>query len=141
MAAKAATKPAGQHTSRVLLIGVKPESVDYSDPDLPPGVDEAKVAAGIEATLADMRKRGWEAVFCPIATDGSADGTIAEALERPWDCVVIGGGVRLPSANLLLFERVVNAVHRGAAGTPIAFNTEPSDSADAVARWLGKRAN
>ena len=140
MAAKAATKPAakpeGQQATRALLIGVKAEAVDYSDPDLPPGVDEAKVAAGIEATLADMRKRGWEAVFCPIATDGSVEATIAEALEQPWDCVVIGGGVRLPSANLLLFERVVNAVHSGAAGTPIAFNTEPNDSADAVARWL-----
>ena len=126
---KTPTKPAGEQPPRVLLIGVKPEAVDYADPDLPPGLDEAKVAAGIEATLADMRGRGWEAVFCPIAADGDVEAAIAEALRQSWDCVVIGAGVRAPAANLLLFERVVNAVRGGAPGTPVAFNKEPTDSA------------
>ena len=137
MAAKEPVRKSEDRKRRVLLIGVKPEAVDYSDPELPPGVDEAKVAAGIEATLADMRKRGWEAEFCAIAADNSAAATIAEALQNSWDCVVIGAGVRLPAANLRLFETVVNAVHLAAAGTPIAFNTEPNDSAEAVARRLG----
>ena len=137
MVAKAqAAKPAEKRTPRVLLIGVKPEAVNYSDPDLPPGVDEEKVAAGIEATIADMRGRGWEAVFCAIAPDETAEATVAEALRQTWDCVVVGGGVRLPSANLLVFERVINAVNRNAPGTPVAFNKEPTDSANAVARWL-----
>ena len=140
MAARAAAEPAGQRAPRVLLIGVKREVVDYSDPDLPPCVDEEKVAGGIEATLADMRKRGWEAVFCPIATDDSAEATIAQALMQRWDCIVIGDGVQLPAANLLLFERVVNAVHDGAVGMPIVFNTEPTDSAEAVARWWNRPA-
>jgi hypothetical protein len=53
-----------------------------------------------------------------------------------WDCVVIGAGVRLPPQGLGLFEAVVNAVHRGAPASTIAFNTVPEDSADAAARWL-----
>ena len=122
--------------ARVLLIGIKPEVVDFSDPDLPPGITAEKIASGIEATLADMKARGWEAAFCAILADDSAEAKIASCLEQPWDCVVIGGGIRLPSRSLLLFERVVNAVGRGAPGTPIAFNTSPNDSADAAARWL-----
>jgi hypothetical protein len=36
----------------------------------------------------------------------------------------------------LLFETVVNAVHKFAPNTSIAFNTVPEDSADAAARWV-----
>ena len=43
-----------------------------------------------------------------------------------YDCVVIGGGLRLPPKSLGLFERVVNAVHKGAPGAKIAFNRIPS---------------
>lgn len=109
--------------TRVLLIGIKPEAVDFSDPDLPPGMGTEKIAAGIEATLADMTKRGWNAAFCSILTDDSAEATITDSLNEAWDCVVIGGGIRIPSRGLRLFERVINAVHLGAPGTPIAFNT------------------
>ena len=123
--------------TRVLLIGIKPEAVDFSDPDLPPGATAEKIAAGINAALSDMKARGWEGAFCSILPDDSAEATIAQSLAEHWDCIVIGGGVRIPSRGLPLFERVLNAVHRDAPGTPIAFNTTPDDTADAAARWLG----
>lgn len=122
--------------TRVLLIGIEPEAVDTADPDLPPETTAEKIAAGIDATLSDMEKRGWQGAFCSILPDDSAEATIAASLAEPWDCIVIGGGIRVPSRGLQLFERVVNAVRRGAPGTPIAFNTSPNDTADAAARWL-----
>ncbi len=121
---------------RVLLVGIKPEAVDVSDPDLPSGTTAEKIAAGIDAALADMKARGWEGAFCSILTDHSAEATIAASLAEHWDCVVIGGGIRIPSRGLRLFERVINAVHRGAPRTPIAFNTSPGDTGDAASRWL-----
>ena len=57
---------------------------------------------------------------------------------QPWDCIVVGGSVRIPSRGLLLFERVINAVHSGAPGTPITFNTSPAETGDAATRWLGR---
>ena len=122
--------------TRVLLIGIKPEAVDFSDPDLPAGFTAEKIAAGIDVALSDMKARGWEGAFCSILPDDSAEATIAASLAEKWDCIVIGGGIRVPSKGLLLFERVVNAVQRGAPKTPIAFNTSPSNTADAAARWL-----
>ena len=124
--------------TRVLLIGIEPKAVDTSDPDLPPGITQEKIATGIEKALADMRGRGWRAEFCSILPDDSAEAAIAASLAEGWDCIVIGGGIRLPAKGLLLFERVVNAVHRNAPGTPIAFNTNPENTADAAARWLAK---
>ena len=97
-----------------------------------------KIAAGIEATMKDMRDRGWETKFCAVMADSSAETTIAEALLERWDCIVIGGGIRIPSRGLLLFERVINGIHRGAPGTPIAYYTSPVDSGDAAARWIGR---
>lgn len=122
--------------TRVLLIGIDPDAIDGSDPDLPPGTTGEKIAAGIAATLSDMKSRGWDGGFCSILPNDSAEAAIAASLAEPWDCIVIGGGIRVPSSSLLLFERVINAVHRGAPGTPIAFNTSPDNSADAAARWL-----
>ena len=53
-----------------------------------------------------------------------------------YDCVVIGAGVRLPPNRLVLFEAVVNAIHRAAPQATIAFNTRPEDSVAAAARWI-----
>jgi ElaB/YqjD/DUF883 family membrane-anchored ribosome-binding protein len=125
--------------ARVLLVGQVPETVDFSDPALPPGMTSEKIRAGIDHTLADMRSRGWEADACEVRPDRTA----AEAVETmlraaEYDCIVIGAGVRLPPRSLGLFEAVLNAVHRAAPGATIAFNTRPEDSADAAARWLPK---
>ncbi len=49
---------------------------------------------------------------------------------------MVGAGVRLPPPSLLMFEAVINAVHKGAPDAAIAFNTRPEDTADAAARWL-----
>ena len=53
-----------------------------------------------------------------------------------YDCVVIGGGLRIPPKSLALFEMVVNAVHKAAPAATIAFNTRPKDTAEAAARQL-----
>jgi hypothetical protein len=50
--------------------------------------------------------------------------------------VVIGAGLRLPPNRLVLFEAVVNAIHRVAPQAAIAFNTRPDDSGAAAARWI-----
>jgi hypothetical protein len=50
--------------------------------------------------------------------------------------VLIGAGLRQPGERLLLFEKIINLIHRLAPGASICFNTAPADSADAVRRWI-----
>ena len=124
--------------SRILLLGLDPETVDYSDPALPPGMTAEKVRAGVAVALKGFTERGWESDVGYIRPDETAGPTIERQLRSAnYDCVVIGGGVRLPPRNLALFEVVINAVHKSAPGAAIAFNTVPQDSADAAARWVG----
>ena len=123
--------------TRILFVGQEPETVDFSDPALPPGFNAEKIHAGIAVALRQMTERGWHADLCLIRPDGTALATLERQLvTNVYDCVVIGGGIRIPPKSLLLFETLINAVHKAAPGAAIAFNTRPEDSADAAARWL-----
>jgi hypothetical protein len=48
--------------------------------------------------------------------------------------VVIGGGVRLDPAQTPVLEALVNTVIEAAPGTRVAFNTSPTDTAEAIGR-------
>ena len=123
--------------TRVLLVGYDPETVDFSDPALPPGMTVEKVHAGIAVAMKQFAERGWDADLGFIRPDATAGPALERQLaSKSYDCVVIGAGVRLPPRGLALFEIVINAIHKAAPGAAIAFNTRPDDSADAAARWL-----
>ena len=129
--------------TRVLLVGYDPETVDFSDPALPPGMTVEKVHAGIAVAMRQFAERGWEADLGFIRPDESAGPTVERLLAaKSYDCVIVGAGVRLPPKGLALFEAVINAIHKTAPGAAIAFNSRPDDSADAAGRWLaaGTRA-
>jgi hypothetical protein len=129
--------------TRILLLGYDPQTVDFSDPALPPGMTAEKVHAGIAVALKQFAEHGWESDLCFIRPDETAVPTVTRHLDStPYDCVVIGAGVRLPPRSLAIFEAVINAVRTAAPGAAIAFNTRPDDSAAAAARALalGSRA-
>jgi len=125
------------HVARVLFVGQKPETVDFSDPAIPPGFNAEKIHAGIAIAMSKMAERGWQADACMIPPDETGRLMLEEQLaNKTYDCVVIGAGIRLPPKGLALFETVVNAVRKAAPNATIAFNTRPEDTAEAAARWL-----
>jgi hypothetical protein len=108
------------------LVGYDPETVDFSNPALPPGMSAEKIRGGVSLALREMTDRGWEGDVCYILPDGTAGQTVERHLASAnYACVVIGAGVRLPPQNLAVFEAVVNAVHKAARAAMIAFNTRP----------------
>jgi hypothetical protein len=122
---------------RILFVGQKPETVDFSDPSLPPGFDAEKINAGIALGISKIEERGWQGDTCMITPDAAGNALLESALKSAvYDCVVIGGGLRLPPKSLALFETVVNIVHKAAPNAALAFNTRPEDTADAAARQL-----
>ncbi|MFJ2864740.1 hypothetical protein [Kitasatospora sp. NPDC087314] len=113
----------------VLVLGFDPHTV--------PGLDGDTLRAGLDAELARFADHGIDAAMTLIAPDASAEPAIVAALAgRPWDVVVIGGGIRKPEPALTFFEHVVNLVRRHAPQAAIAFNTSGADSVEAAQRWL-----
>jgi len=124
--------------TRILFIGQRPDTVDFADPALPPSFDAAKISAGIAIAVQSIEERGWQVDPCMITPDDAGLAQLDRQLRsQRYDCVVIGGGLRLPPKSLALFEQVVNAVHRAAPDAAIAFNTRPEDTAQAAARQIG----
>ena len=107
------------------------------DPYRVPGPwDPKPVADGIEVGRARFVEGGVGAEFCLVGLDGSHDveAVVTAALcAQPWECVVIGGGVRHDDE---LFEQVINLVRRHASNAAVAFNATPADTFDAAARWI-----
>jgi hypothetical protein len=123
--------------TRVLFVGQLPETVDYSDPALPPGLNVEKIQAGIDVAAAKIAERGWIGDICNIPPDDDGIATLEKQLaSATYECVVVGGGLRLPPKGLLMFEKVINTIHKAAPGAAIAFNTRPEDTAEAADRWV-----
>ena len=80
--------------TRILFVGQKPETVDFSDPALPPGFDAEKINAGIAVAVAKIGERGWQGDTCMITPDEAGRAMLEKTLKGvAYDCVVIGGGL------------------------------------------------
>lgn len=118
----------------VLIVGLDPKVVDYSRW---PGLSEEKITAAIGADEAKLKESGYRVRVCLVDRGETAETVLTQALEaRDYDCVMIGAGIRADANNFLLFEKAVNIVHRLAPPAFICFNTNPSDTADAIRRWI-----
>src|SRR6185369_16016374 len=87
----------------VLVIGLDPYRV-------PGPWDPKPVADAIEIGMTALADRGFNAEACLVGLDGSEDveARVTVALQaRPWDCVVVGGGIREPEEQLELFESII----------------------------------
>ncbi|MCR9219832.1 MAG: hypothetical protein NXI21_06365 [Alphaproteobacteria bacterium] len=118
----------------ILLIGLDPQVVDY---ERWPMLTPEKILGGLETDRRSLEGEGYRVALCLIDRGETAEQTVRAALaETPVDAVLIGAGVRKDDALFLLFERLINLLHAEAPGAKICFNTQPSDTAEAVRRWL-----
>jgi len=123
----------------VLVIGVQPALMDFSDPDYAayPGMNAAKVLAGLKASEGSLTDRGYDVQMCLTDFGETAEAVVRDQLEQKrFDCIVIGAGIRTIAGNFLLFEKLINVVHAHAPQAKLCFNTGPTDTVEAVQRWF-----
>ena len=123
----------------VLLVGLQPKLINFSEPDYAafPGLDASKVQSALDADVSSLNTLGYDAQLCLTDFGETAEVTVAAALEnKPYECVLIGAGVRTIGKNFFLFEKLINVVHQKAPQARICFNTKPNDSLAAVQRWV-----
>jgi hypothetical protein len=97
----------------------------------------AEVRQGLAAAQEKVVAAGHVLELCLLRGEPADLALIESALRgRPYDAIVVGAGMRLQAKHHLLFEKIVNIVHRAAPRAAICFNTTPADTADAVLRWI-----
>jgi hypothetical protein len=88
------------------------------------------IAIGLDPACVDL-------VSCLLNGDDAAEAITTQHLKsRRFDCVVIGAGLRDSKQQMLLFERVINTIHKQAPNAKICFNSTLADTAEAVQRWV-----
>jgi hypothetical protein len=118
----------------VVICGLAPEVVDY---DHYPGLTAERLMAALKTDADRLEALGYTVEFCLVSDVTAGDAQLANTLARgKCDCVLIGAGVREDPEHFLLFERLVNAAHQYAPDAKICFNTRPTDTTEAVRRWV-----
>ena len=121
----------------VLVVGLDPTLIDFSQPGYPPGMSIAKVLAGMKSSEDELTRLGYDVQTCLTDFGDTAVAVVQTQLKRKrFDCVLIGAGVRTNPSHLMLFEQLINVVHEHAPQAKLCFNQLPSDIAEAVKRWL-----
>ncbi len=123
--------------SNVLVIGLDPTLIDFSQPGYAPGMDATKGVAGLKSSEEELKGFGYSVQMCLIDFGETAEAVVRSRLQQEaFDCILIGAGVRANPSNLLLFEKLINVVHQHAPHAKLCFNTIPGDTAAAVKRWV-----
>ena len=118
---------------KVISIGLHPDVCDYS---LYPGLTKEKLVAGLQGQEKLLTEMGFDVKMLLVDLGETAEKVARDALQAErYDVVLLGAGIRLPPVYLLLFEKLVNAVHECAPQARICFNTQAGDTADAILRW------
>lgn len=123
--------------ARVLLVGLDPDIVDYAKSPMP-GLTAARVRAAVDADSARLDTLGYSVKSLYVDDGKTAEAVLTDALSNSaYDCIMIGAGLRVVPPYFLLFEKLINVVHRLApASTKLCFNSNPADTAEAVKRWV-----
>jgi len=121
----------------ILVIGLDPTLIDFSQPGYASGMDAEKVLVGLKASDDELTRLGYSVQMCLTDFGETAEEAVRNRLEQEqFDCILIGAGVRTNPSNFLLFEKLINVVHKHAPQAKICFNTMPNDTAAAVKRWV-----
>ncbi len=123
-----------KESPKVLLIGLDPAVVNY---EKWPGLTPERLAGVLRKDEGALNEMGYDTSICFIDHGETAEATIRSQLaDTNFSCILIGAGVRTDPDEFLLFEKAINLVHELAPQARICFNTGPTDSVDAVQRWV-----
>jgi hypothetical protein len=124
---------------KLLMIGIDPKLIDFSKfTTTATGWDANRVQAAGQDANKRLIKLGYEVQSCLVDLGETAESVVSDTLSREkFDCIMVGFGIRGLPQHTILFEKIINTVHQKAPpSSKICFNTNPSDTVEAVLRWI-----
>jgi hypothetical protein len=122
---------------KVLFLGIDPKLIDTNLASTT-GWDANRVKAVAQEANKRLTELGYEIQTCFVDLGETAERVVSDTLsQKKFDCIMVGAGVRMLPQHTVLFEKIINAIHQKAPpSSKICFNTDPSDTVDAVLRWV-----
>jgi hypothetical protein len=122
---------------KVLLLGIDPKLID-GNLATTTGWDAIRVKAIAQEANNKLTELGYEMQTCFFDLGETAESVVSDTLSREkFDCIMIGAGVRILPQHTVLFEKIINVIHRKTPPTSkICFNTSPGDTVEAVLRSI-----
>src|SRR5215471_20912670 len=78
----------------VLVIGLDPALIDFTQPGYAPGMTAAKVLAGLKSSEDELNRLGYNVTMCLTDFGETAEAVVQGQLKQNrFDCVLIGAGV------------------------------------------------
>jgi hypothetical protein len=127
-------------TISAIQIGLHPDVVDFGSPEFArfPGLTREKLQAAHDGNIAQLRRAAFDVDGCQVDLGETAVETVRAAVTaKRYDAVLIGAGIRLVARNTLLFEAIVNTVHKHLPAARFVFNTDAVTSPEDIRRWFG----
>jgi len=123
---------------KVLLIGIDPKLIDFSKIATSTGWDANRVQTAGQDANKRLMELGYEVQSCLIDLGETAESVVSDILSREkFDCIMVGAGIKGLPQHTLLFEKLINTIHKKAPpSSKICFNTNPNDTVEAVLRWI-----
>ncbi|MES2616764.1 MAG: hypothetical protein V4613_02735 [Bacteroidota bacterium] len=130
-------KQVSNNMKSVLIIGMNPLTMDFTNPEIPQGLSAQIIEKGLNETIEKLITMGYDAqIFLIDNGDTNLDKLAQQLSKANYDGVVIGNGIRGLKSNFILFEQLINVVHVSAPKSTIIFNSLPTDTDEAVKRWI-----
>jgi hypothetical protein len=77
----------------VLVLGLDPALIDFSQPGCAPGMSTTKVLAGVKSSEDEITRLGFSGQTCFTDFGETAEAVVQSQLkQKRWDCVMIGAG-------------------------------------------------
>ena len=79
----------------VLVIGLDPAFIDFSQPGYAPGMNAAKVLAGLKSSEEELSGLGYSVQMSLTDFGETAEAVVQSRLRgKQFDCILVGAGVR-----------------------------------------------
>ena len=122
---------------KALSIGIDPKLIDLST-STTTGWDPNRIRAALQDADKRLVELWYEVQSCLVDLGETAESVVSDILSREkYECIMVGAGIRILPQNTVMFKKILNTSHQKAASSSkICFNTNPSDTIEAVLRWM-----
>ena len=126
---------------KVLGLGIDPKLINSNLANTTGGWDASRVHAAAQDAIGRLMDLGYEVQTCFVDFGETAESVVSDILSREkFDCIMVGAGVRILPQHTFLFEKIMNVIHQKTPpSSKICFNTNPSDTVEAVLRWVSNK--